>query len=60
MNHMMFVLCSGAIQLWRERDLKLTTLSAIASSYYLVKCMKHNKSNTALLYEVIIIFSAIC
>ena len=56
---MVFVLCSGAIQLCRERDLKLTRLPAIASPY-LVKCMKHNKSNTALLYEVIIIFSAIC
>ena len=39
-----------------ERDLKLTRLSAIISPY-LAKFMKHNKSNTVFLREIVIIFS---
>ena len=33
MNQIVFLLYSGAIQLWAGRDLKLTTLSAIISPY---------------------------
>ena len=57
MNQMVFVLYSGAIKLYAKRDLKLTKLSAIISPY-LVKFMKHSKSNTAFLHEIVIIFSA--
>ena len=52
---MVFVLYSGAIQFQEEGDLKLTRLSALISPY-LAKFVKHNTSNTALLYEIIIIF----
>ena len=52
------VLYSGAVQLQAGRGLKLARLSAFISPY-LVKFMKHNKSNTAFLYEIAIIFSAI-
>ena len=38
-------------------DLKFTRLSALISPY-LVKFMKHNKSNTASLHETVIIFSS--
>ena len=52
---MVFALFSGTIQFYAERDLKLTRLSALTSPY-LVKFMKHNKSNTTLLHEMVIIF----
>ena len=42
----------------KEPDLKLTRLSAVISPY-LAKFMKHNKSNTAFLREIVIIFSPI-
>ena len=41
-----------------ERDLKLTRLSALISSY-LAKFMKHNKSNGAFLHEIVIILTPI-
>ena len=58
MNQMMFVLFSGKIQLKAERDLKFTRLSTIISPY-LAAFLKHNKSNTAFLHEIVIIFSPI-
>ena len=53
---MVFLLYSGLIQPHAERDLKLTRLLAIISSY-LAKFMKHNKSKTAFLHEIVIFFS---
>ena len=41
-----------------ERNLKVTRLSALISPY-LAKFMKHIKSNTAFLHEIVIIFSPI-
>ena len=58
MNEMEFVLYSGPIQFKAERDLKLTRLSALISPY-LAKFVKHNKSNTAFLREIVTIFSPI-
>ena len=55
---MVFVLYSGTIRFQAERDLKLTTLSALICPY-LAKFMKHNKSNTAFLHEIVFIFSPI-
>ena len=55
---MVFVLYSGTIQFLAERDLKLTRLSAIISPY-LVKFMKHNKSNAAFLQDMVYVFSRI-
>ena len=55
---MEFVLYSGPIQFKAERDLKLTRLSALISPY-LAKFVKHNKSNTAFLCEIVTIFSPI-
>ena len=55
---MEFVLYSGPIQFKAERDLKLTRLSALISPY-LAKFVKHNKSNTAFLREIVTIFSPI-
>ena len=52
---MVFLLYSGTIQPHAERDLKLTRLLAIISSY-LAKFMKHNKSKTAFLHEIVIFF----
>ena len=45
---MVFDLYNGKIQLWAERDIKLTRLSAIISPYW-AKFLKYNKSNTAFL-----------
>ena len=53
---MVFVLHSRTMHL--EHDLKLTRLSTLISAY-LAKFMKHNKSNTAFLHEIVIIFSPI-
>ena len=53
MNQMVLLLYSGTIQLWAERDLKLTRLSAIISPY-LAKFMNHNKSNTTFVHEIVI------
>ena len=58
MNQLGLVLYSGTIQFQAKRDLKLTRLSAIITPY-LVKFMKHNKSNTTFLRQVVIIFSPI-
>ena len=58
MNQMAFVLYSGTIQFQVERDLKLTRSSAVISPC-LAKFMNHNKSNTAYLHEIVIIFSPI-
>ena len=58
MNQLVLVLCSGTIHFCAERDLKLTRLSAIISPY-LAKFMKHNKSDTTFLHEIVIIFSPI-
>ena len=58
MNEMEFVLYSGPIQFKAERDLKLTRLSVLISPY-LAKFVKHNKSNTAFLREIVTIFSPI-
>ena len=55
---MVFLLYSGTIQLQAEHDLKLTRLSAIISPY-LVKFMKHNKSNTTFVHGIVISFSPI-
>ena len=55
---MVFLLYSGTIQLWMERDLKLSRLSIVVS-LYLPKFMKHNKSNATFVHEVIIIFSPV-
>ena len=55
MNQMASVLYSRAIQILVESDLKLTKLSAIISPY-LIKFMKHNKSNTVFFHEVVIFF----
>ena len=55
---MVFVLCSGAIQLYAERDLKLTRLSAIIS-HCMVRFMKYSKFNTAFLHYIVITFSPI-
>ena len=55
MNRMVFALYSGTIQLQTERDLKLTGLSAIISPYQ-AKFIRHNKSNTAFLHEIVITF----
>ena len=55
---MELVLFGGTIQFYTERDLKLTTLSALISPY-LAKFMKHNKSNVAFWSEIVIIFSPI-
>ena len=58
MNQLVLVLYSGPIQFYAERDLKLTRFSSLISPY-LSKFMKHNKSNTAFLREIVIIFSPI-
>ena len=55
---MVFVLRSGTVQLLAERDLKLVRFSAIISPY-LAKFMKHNKSNTAFVHEIVNFFSPI-
>ena len=55
---MELVLYDGTIQFYTERDLKLTTLSALISPY-LAKFMKHNKSNAAIWSEIVINFSPI-
>ena len=55
---MLFLLHSETIQLQAERELKLTGLSVIIS-LYLAKFMKHNKSNTTFVDEIVIIFSPI-
>ena len=55
---MELVLYGGTIQFYTERDLKLTTLSALISPY-LAKFMKHNKSNAAIWSEIVINFSPI-
>ena len=55
MNQTVLVSYSGAIRLQVERSLKLTRLSALISPY-LSKFMKHNKSNTGFLHEIVIIF----
>ena len=46
----------GTIQPYAGRNLKLTRLSAIISPY-LATFIKHSKSNTAFLREMVIIFS---
>ena len=56
MNKMVFILYSATIQPIAERDLKLNRLSVIISPY-LAKLIKHNKSNTARLHEVVPTFS---
>ena len=58
MNQMVFLLYSETIQFQAERDLKLTRLSAHISPY-LAKFMKHNKSNTAFLHEIMLLFQFI-
>ena len=55
---MELVLYGGTIQFYTERDLKLTTLSALISPY-LAKFMKHNKSNAAIWSEIVSNFSPI-
>ena len=55
---MELVLFGGTIQFYTERDLKLTTLSALISPY-LAKFMKHNKSNAAIWSEIVSNFSPI-
>ena len=55
---MELVLYGGTIQFYTERDLQLTTLSALISPY-LAKFMKHNKSNAAIWSEIVINFSPI-
>ena len=52
---MVFILYSGTVQFWAERDLMLTRFSALVSPD-LAKFMKHNKSSTAFLHEIVIIF----
>ena len=58
MNQVVFALYSGTIQLLAERDLKLTRLSVLLSPHS-AQFMKHNKTNTAFLHEIVIIFSPI-
>ena len=53
---MVFVLYSGKKQLLVELDSKLTRLPCV-TSLCLAKFVKHNKSNTAFLHKIIIIFS---
>ena len=53
---MVFVLHSGTTQLQVERDLILTRLSVIISPH-IAKFVKYNKSSTAILHGIIIIFS---
>ena len=53
---MVFVLHSGTIQPKAESYLKLTRLSGIIFPY-LLKLIKHNKLNTALLHEIVTTFS---
>ena len=55
MNQALFVLYSETIHFQAERDRRLGGLSALISPY-LAKFMKHNKSNTAFLLEIVIIF----
>ena len=55
---MVSALYRGTIQFQVERDLNLTRLSALISPY-LANFMKHNKSNTTFLHEIVIIFSSI-
>ena len=55
---MVLVLYSETIQFLAERDLNLTGLSALISTY-LVKFMKHNKLNASFLHEIVNIFSII-
>ena len=52
---MVFVLYSGTIKLKVDRDVKLIRLSTIISPY-LAKFMKHNKSNTKFVHEIVVIF----
>ena len=59
MDHMVFVLYSGTVQLKAERDLKLTRLSAIISPC-LTKLLKHIKWNIAFWHEIVVIFSPFC
>ena len=55
---MVFVLYSGIIQFWAKRYLKLTRFGKSAIiSLYLATFIKHNKSNTAFLHDIVIIFS---
>ena len=58
MNQLMLVLYSGTIQFSKERNSKLTRLSAVISPY-LAKFIKYNKSNAAFLREIVNTFSAI-
>ena len=53
MNQRVFVSYSGTIPLQAKRDLKLTRLPAIISLYQ-AKSIKHNKSNTTFLHEIVI------
>ena len=55
---MVFVLRTGTVQLLAERDWKLVRLSAIISPY-LAKFMKHDKSNTVFVHEIVNFFSPI-
>ena len=57
-NQLVLVLYSGTIQFQAERDLKLTRLSALTCPH-LVKFLKHSKSGTAFLREIVIIFAPI-
>ena len=59
MNQAVFVEYNITVQLYVKRWLKLTISSTIISSY-LVKFIKHNKSSTAFLDEIVIIFSPFC
>ena len=58
MHHLVLELYSGTIQFYAERDLKLTSLSAIISPY-LPRTIQHNKLNTAFLREIDVILSPI-
>ena len=55
MHHLVLELYSWTIQFYAERDLKLTSLSAIISPY-LPRTMHNNKLNTAFLREILLIF----
>ena len=54
-NQMVLVLHSGTIQLLVERSLKLIRLMAIISPY-LASLTNHNKTNTAVLHEIVRFF----
>ena len=55
-NQMVLTLHGGTIQLLVERGLKLIRLSAIMSPY-LASLTNHNKTNTAVLHEIVRFFS---